>query len=200
LKRETEIRDLFIENAINIIADAGFEKATTKELTHCSGNLPGLKMNEAYIYRIFGSKEKLYEAVFEELDNELYIAFMKALEAVIGFNYNIKDKLNNLFLMCWDFILQNEVRLRCYVRFYYSAYFKGSVAEAHNKLLMGVVNQISPIFKREADVLSILRSVFTTLLDFGIRVYNGELEDNEDSRKHIFNVLYCAMMTYFNGK
>jgi hypothetical protein len=29
---------------------------------------------------------------------------------------------------------------------------------------------------------------------------NGELEDNEDSRKHIFNVLYCAMMTYFNGK
>jgi AcrR family transcriptional regulator len=200
LKRETEIRDLFIENAINIIADAGFEKATTKELTHCSGNLPGLKMNEAYIYRIFGSKEKLYEATFEKLDNELYIAFMKALEAVIGFNCNIKDKLNNLFLMCWGFILQNEVRLRCYVRFYYSAYFKGSVAEAHNKLLMGVVNQISPIFKREADVLSILRSVFTTLLDFGIRVYNGELEDNEDSRKHIFNVLYCTMMTYFNGK
>jgi AcrR family transcriptional regulator len=200
LKRETEIRDLFIENAINIIADAGFEKATTKELTHCSGNLPGLKMNEAYIYRIFGSKEKLYEAVFEELDNELYIAFMKGVEAVSGFNCNIKDKLNNLFLMCWDFILRNEVRLRCYVRFYYSAYFKGSVVEAHNKLLMGVVNQISPIFKREADVLSILRSVFTALLDFGIRVYNGELEDNEDSRKHIFNVLYCAMMTYFNGK
>lgn len=200
MRRETEIRDLFIENTIRIIAEVGFENATTKALTHYGGNLPGLKMNEAYIYRVFGSKDKLYEATFEKLDNELYIAFMKALEVVNGFNCNIKDKLNNLFLMCWDFILQNEVRLRCYVRFYYSAYFKGSVAEAHNKLLMGVVNQISPIFKREADVLSILRSVFTALLDFGICVYNGELDDNEDNRKHIFNVLYCAMMTYFNGK
>ena len=200
MRRETEIRDLFIENTIRIIAEVGFENATTKALTHYGGDLPGLKMNEAYIYRFFGSKDKLYEATFEKLDNELYIAFMKALEAVNGFNCNIKDKLNNLFLMCWDFILRNEVRLRCYVRFYYSAYFKGSVAEAHNKLIMGVVNQISPIFKREADVLSILRSVFTALLDFGIRVYNGELDDNEDTRKHIFNVLYCAMMTYFNGK
>lgn len=197
MRRETEIRDLFIENTIRIIAEVGFENATTKALTHYGGNLPGLKMNEAYIYRVFGSKDKLYEATFEKLDNELYIAFMKAVEAVIGFNCNIKDKLNNLFLMCWDFILRNEVRLRCYVRFYYSAYFKGSVAEAHNKLLMGVVNQISPIFKREADVLSILRSVFTALLDFGIRVYNGELENNDDTREHVFNVLYNMMSDYF---
>ena len=199
MKRETEIRNLFIENAISVIAEAGFETATTKELTHCNGNLPGLKMNEAYIYRIFGSKEKLYEAVFEELDNELYIAFMKGVEAVSGFKCNIKDRLNNLFSMCWKFILRNEARFRCYVRFYYSAYFKGSVAEAHTKLLMGVVNQISPIFKSEADVLSILRSVFSALLDFGICVYNGELEDNEDSRKHIFNVLYNMMSDYFKG-
>lgn len=197
MRRETEIRDLFIENTIRIIAEVGFENATTKALTHYGGDLPGLKMNEAYIYRVFGSKDKLYEATFEKLDNELYIAFMKALEAVIGFNCNIKDKLNNLFLMCWDFILRNEVRLRCYVRFYYSAYFKGSVAEAHNKLIMGVVNQISPIFKREADVLSILRSVFTALLDFGIRVYNGELENNDDTREHVFNVLYNMMSDYF---
>lgn len=197
MRRETEIRDLFIENTIRIIAEVGFENATTKALTHYGGDLPGLKMNEAYIYRVFGSKDKLYEATFEKLDNELYIAFMKALEAVNGFNCNIKDKLNNLFLMCWDFILRNEVRLRCYVRFYYSAYFKGSVAEAHNKLIMGVVNQISPIFKREADVLSILRSVFTALIDFGIRVYNGELENNDDTREHVFNVLYNMMSDYF---
>lgn len=197
MRRETEIRDLFIENTIRIIAEVGFENATTKALTHYGGNLPGLKMNEAYIYRVFGSKDKLYEATFEKLDNELYIAFMKALEAVNGFNCNIKDKLNNLFLMCWDFILRNEVRLRCYARFYYSAYFKGSVAEAHNKLIMGVVNQISPIFVGEADVLSILRSVFTALIDFGIRVYNGELENNDDTREHVFNVLYNMMSDYF---
>lgn len=36
-----------------------------------------------------------------------------------------------------------------------------------------------------------------TLFDFAIRVYNGELEDNEINRPHIFNVLYSVMAIYF---
>ena len=60
-----------------------------------------------------------------------------------------------------------------------------------------MVDAVAPLFKEEADVASILHSVFTAMFDFAIRVYNGELEDNEINRPHIFNVLYCMMMTYF---
>ena len=60
-----------------------------------------------------------------------------------------------------------------------------------------MADALAPMFKEEADVFSILHSVFTALFDFAIRVYNGELEDNEINRPHIFNVLYCMMMTYF---
>lgn len=56
---------------------------------------------------------------------------------------------------------------------------------------------MSSVFKEDADVASILHSVFTAMFDFAIRVYNGELEDNQTNRPHIFNVLYCMMMTYF---
>ena len=42
-----------------------------------------------------------------------------------------------------------------------------------------------------------MHSVFTALLDFSIRVYNGDLEDNEDNLSNICNVLYCMMSTYF---
>ena len=199
MKRESEIRDLYIENAINIIANGGFEKATTKELTYYGGDLSGLKMNVVYIYRIFGSKEKLYETVFSCLDNELYVAFMQGVERVRGFNNELKERMYNFFLSAWSFILKNEARCRCYVRYYYSQYFNGEVRQEHNRLFMGVINQLRGLFKDEADVVSILHSVFTTLLDFGIRVYNGELEDNETNRPHIFNVLYCSMMTYFKG-
>jgi hypothetical protein len=44
-----------------------------------------------------------------------------------------------------------------------------------------------------------MHSVLTTLLDFAIRVYNGDLEDNEINRPHIFNVMYCTMSAYFNS-
>ena len=197
MKREAEVKELLISNAIHLIAKGGFEKATTKEMTHYGGNLPDFKMNEVYIYRIFGSKEQLYEAAFLTLDGELFRAFHNGIAAVDGLEGDIKQKLHAFFLRSWNFILGNEERCRCYVRFYYSIYFKGSSLDAHQKMFKDMISGLTPLFKTEADVTSIMHSVFTALFDFAIRVYNGELEDNEINRAHIFNVLYCMMMTYF---
>ena len=199
MRYEAEIKELLIENAIHLIAEGGFEKATTKELTHSGGNLPDFKMNEVYIYRFFKSKENLYKAAFLRLDSELFYAFKHGVEIVGGFNDCRKEKLERFFSLAWQFILGNEERCRCYVRYYYSIYFRGASLEAHRKLFAEMVDVMTPIFKEKADVSSILHSVFTALFDFAIRVYNGELEDNEENRPHIFNVLYCMMITYFNN-
>lgn len=197
MKHEAKIKELLVKNAIHLIAEGGFEKATTKELTHSGGALPDFKMNEVYIYRFFGSKDDLYEAAFVSLDTELYVAFRDGVKAIGGFDDNTKEKLYDFFSRAWRFILGNEERCRCYVRYYYSIYFKDSSIKAHKKLFEGIVTEMTPLFKEEADVSSILHSVFTALLDFAIRVYNKDLEDNEINRPHIFNVLYCMMMTYF---
>jgi AcrR family transcriptional regulator len=199
MKREAEIKELLISNAIHLIAEGGFEKATTKELTHCSGDLSDFKMNEVYIYRLFGSKEHLYEAAFLRLDSELSYSFRNGVRAVGGFDYDTKEKLYKFFLKAWRFILGNEERCRCYVRYYYSIYFKGNSLVAHKKLLGEVITEMNSIFKDEADVVAILHSVFVAFLNFAIRVYNGEIEDNEINRYHVFNVLYCMMMTYFKN-
>ena len=199
MRYESEIKELLIENAIHLIAEGGFEKATTKELTHCGGQLPNFKMNEVYIYRFFGSKEKLYETAFVRLDTELFHAFKHGVEIIGGFDDSRKEKLERFFSMAWQFILGNEERCLCYVRYYYSIYFKGASLEAHRKLFAGMVDEMTPIFKDEADVSSILHSVFTALFDFAIRVYNGDLEDNDENRPHIFNVLYCMMISYFKS-
>lgn len=197
MKCESEIRELLISNAIHLIAEGGFEKATTKELTFCSGHLPGIKMNEAYVYRIFGNKERLYEAAFLRLDSELFQSFQKALKAMKAHEGSLKEKLYELFIITWEFILGNEERFRCYVRYYYSVYFRGSSLESHNKLFKEIVDEASVFFKEEADVGSILHGVFFALFDFAIRVYNGDLEDSEINRPHVFNVLCCMMMSYF---
>ena len=196
MRYEAEIKELLIENAIHLIAEGGFEKATTKELTYCGGHLPDFKMNEVYIYRFFGSKEKLYETAFVRLDSELIQAFKNGTEIVGGFGGDIKRKLNEFFILAWRFILGNEERCRCYVRYYYSIYFKGDSRMSHKKLFEGIITEVTPIFKEEADVEAILHSVFTAMFDFAIRVYNGEFEDSDINRPHIFNVLYCMMATY----
>lgn len=197
MKDLSEVKELYITNTIHTIAEGGFEKATTKELTHCGGTIPGFKMNEVYLYRIFGSKEALYEAAFTRLDRELFSALVDAHRLVGGFDVDRKQRLYDFFLLAWRFVLHNEHRCRCYVRYYYSIYFKGTSRDAHNELFTKIVSSISPIFKEEADVLAILHSVFTSLLDFAIRVYNGDLIDDDLNRPHVFNVLYCMMSTYF---
>ncbi len=199
MKREAEIKELLISNAIHLIAEGGFEKATTKELTHCGGTIPGFKMNEVYIYRIFGSKENLYAAAFQRINDELYYAFLSGVEAVGSFEGALREKFYEFFLMAWNFILGNEERCRCYVRYYYSIYLKDASLEAYNVHFDRIVDKFRHLFRNEADVNAIMHSVFTALFDFAIRVYNGELEDSEINRPHIFNVLYCMMATYFNA-
>lgn len=154
-------------------------------------------MNEVYIYRFFGSKESLYEAAFLRLDTELVSAFQQSIEAIGGFAGERTDKLLGFFALAWKFVLGDEERCRCYVRYYYSAYFKKRSREAHKKLFEGIVAAMAPIFKEEADVEAILHSVFAALFNFAILVYDGELEDSDTNRIHIFNVLYCMMVTYF---
>ena len=64
MKREAEVKELLISNAIHLIAEGGFEKATTKELTLCGGHLNGFKMNEVYIYRFLGAKRTFMKRLF----------------------------------------------------------------------------------------------------------------------------------------
>ncbi len=199
MKCEADIKSLLIGNAIHLIAEGGFEKATTKELTYYNGNLPNIKMNEVYIYRLFGGKEGVYEAAFVYLDKELYNAFQDGMKKIESFEGNTKKKLYEFFLLAWQFVLKNEERCRCYVRYYYSIYFKGESLKKHNRHFETIINSFNPLFIEEADVKSIMHSVFTALLDFAIRVYNGELENNESNVPHIFNVLYCMMMTYLKS-
>ena len=200
MKYEAEIKQLLIDNAIHLIAEGGFEKATTKELTYRNGHPEDFKMNEVYIYRFFGSKEKIYEAAFLELDAELFLAFRNGVEAVGGFEGDLREKLYAFFLKAWQFVLKNEDRCRCYVRYYYSIYFRGSSITLHRVHFSGMVNMMKPLFKEEADVEAVLHSVFTALLDFGIRVYNGDLQDSEINRPHIFNMLYSMMQSYFKDE
>ena len=67
MKNESIIRTALIENTTRLIGEGGFEKSTTNAIVHNGTSDIGIKLNEVYIYRIFGSKERLYAEVFSEL-------------------------------------------------------------------------------------------------------------------------------------
>ncbi len=197
MKSELYVRETLISNTIQLIAEGGFAAATTKAITHSGNTSPDIKMNEAYIYRLFGNKEQLYDVAFERLDLE-FIRVLRSCNADYGtLHTDTSVKFYKAFLRIWQFLLHNETRCRCYVRYYYSVYFKGKPYERHQERFKEIVSAFAPLFKEEADVKAILHSVLISLLDFAIRVYNGDMKNLELDTPHVFNVLYYMMLPYF---
>jgi hypothetical protein len=55
---------------------------------------------------------------------------------------------------------------------------------------------MTPLFRENADVTSLLHHVLSSLFDFAIRVYHGDIKDSEANATHIFRVLYCVLRPY----
>ncbi len=197
MKYEPEIRLALVDNTIKTIAEGGFEKATTRAITQndCNRHAP-FSLNEAYIYRLFGSKEGLYAEAFSSLDRELISMLCRRLDTLDFAPGNVREDWHKLFSAAWRFLLHNEDKCRCYTRYYYSTYFKEMSKKKHREVFGTVVDKLSPLFKPEADAVSVLHSVLTTILNFAIRVYNGDLVDTEANAEHIFAILYRTVAPY----
>jgi hypothetical protein len=80
-------------------------------------------------------------------------------QSIGAFDQDTKEKFRKLFAKTWKFILNDEARCRCYIRYYYSVYFKGSSLEAHKRLFEDVIKGLTPIFKENPT-----DSILTTAL------------------------------------
>ena len=198
MKHEAEIRADLVKNTIRMIGEGGFEKATTRAVVRVHDQEPRpYKLNEAHIYRVFGSQEKLYEAAFTTLEEELFAVVRESFAELIAHeNADGKTRLRILFRRIWELLLRDENRCRCYVRYYYSVYFAGDSLRAHRKLLAGCRDLFAVMFKEESDVVSLMHTTFMTLIDFAVRVYNRDLLDNEENIYHIYLLVYTSLTPY----
>ncbi len=198
MKNGDVIREALLSNTIRLIGESGFEKATTKAIVSLGIDDPDIRLNEVYIYRLFGSKELLYAEAFFVLDAELFATIRNSVKNFFENPLPFRDRLHQFFNRIWRFLLGNEFRCRCYVRYYYSSYFREQSLRNHRRLLYDHEDFFSPIFKEESDVISLIHTTFMSMMDFAIRVYNGDLEDTEENAYHIFNLLYNSLTSYFD--
>ena len=190
MKRE-EVRNRLIAGTIQVIANEGLDKATTKQI--------GLQtnINEAYIYRCFKDKDDLFAGCFDMLDRELFAAVMQNISIIYMNNIEIALRWKTFFTRIWEFMLGNRDKCLAFIRFYYSPYFVKYYATRHKKLFEPVVENMRQAFKAEADVWMIINHIFNVIIDFSVKVHNGLMPDEDDYAEHIFRVICAAVKQYF---
>lgn len=186
-----ETRQRLIDGTIHVIAQEGLDKASTKQIGLATAT------NEAYIYRCFRDKEDMFARAFDCLDEEFlqktleHASLMKATDAPFEL------RCRRYFFAVWAFLLGNRDKCLAYVQYFYSPYFIKHSAADHKRRFAPVEDMFRPAFREEANVWMILNHILNVMLDFAVKVHNGQMPEYDDYAEHVFRVLYASVRQYF---
>lgn len=189
--KHNEIRQRLIDGTIHVIAKEGLDKASTKQIGLVTST------NEAYIYRCFEDKEDMFAKAFDSLDEELFTKTMQHVGIMYLSEVEFELRCRGYFFAVWEFLLRNRDKCLTYVRYFYSPYFTRYSAENHKKRFMPLLTKFSDAFKDEADVWMILNHILNVMLDFAVKVHNGQMSSEDDYAEHVFRVIYVSVKQYF---
>ncbi len=192
MKREETRRGL-IEGAIKVIAKDGLDKASTKQIGMATNT------NEVYIYRCFKDKDDMLAKVFDYLDEELLYTTSKYMEVMYMNSLDFELRCRFYFSAVWEFLIGNSDKCLTYVRYFYSPYFTKYSAEIHKERFAPLVDKFEGAFKDEADVWMILNHILNVMLDFAVKVHNGQMSGSDEYSEHVFRVIYRSVEQYFRN-
>lgn len=192
--KQEELRHGLIDGAIHVIAKDGLDRASTKQIGLATG------INEAYIYRYFNDKEDLFAKAFASLDNELVAKAMQHVSVMYMSEIEYKTRCRIFFISVWRFLIGNRKKCLTFVRYYYSPYFLKYSAQEHKQRFMPLVEIFKDAFIEEADVWMILNHILNVMLDFAVKVHNGQMSEEDDYVEHVFRVIYASVQQYFKEK
>ena len=189
--KQNDLRQALIDGTIHVVAQNGFDKATTKAISAATG------INEVYIYRFFENKEELFEKAFEYLDKQLVDKALLHIDVMYMQEMDYETRCRIYFLAIWRFLVGNKDEILMYVRYYYSPYFRKYSATEHKLRYAPVINKFNDAFKDEADVWMILNHILNVMLDFAVMVHNDEMPKEDNYTEHVFRVIYQSVKQYF---
>ena len=108
-----DMRQTLIARTIQVIANEGLDKTTTKAITAGTG------INEAYIYRYFSDKEDLLAKAFDKLDEELVDKAMQHVSIMYMDTMEYEMRCRFYFGAMWKFLLGNREKCLAFVRYYF---------------------------------------------------------------------------------
>ena len=183
-----EMRQVFIDSAVRVVARDGMEKTTTKAIASEA------KLNEAYIYKCFSGKDDLLSAALHMEDVNFANLLQETLPVMHMPGLSWKERAYILWKRSWDFILNEPADCIFYIRYYYSASCRAHAYETHLACFRPLIEKASKSFKPGTNMDMLIHQIFSTMLFFASRVLGGELENSEETTAWAFEQIYSFVV------
>ena len=184
------IRTALIDSVVHVVAEKGIDKATTKALAEYA------KLNEVYIYRVCGSKEKLLRNTFDVLDIQFRNCILEKSVILNELHLSVNDRARKYFDEVWDFILNDPRKCSFFIRYYYSRYFNDYPFEFRKNIYKDVIERFSLIFKDEIDVWMLINHIFDVLFSSAVKILRSEVPNNKLFADSVYNMLSMSVKPY----
>ena len=181
MTNEHLVRRALMDNAIRLVADGGFENATTNTITYSGGDVENIKMNVVYIYRLYGSKDRLFDSIFEMIEEQ----FVGAVSA--------ESDLRDFMTVVLDFWTQNPLWCKYYTRYYYSHRLTGEALSKHNA-------NMEKLTAKFTVKKSVTEMILTTLLDAAYKAVTAKTEGGFDSLCDVVKEHFNAQCKMHNAE
>ena len=181
---QQEMKQLFMESAVHVVARDGLEKATTKAIAAQAG------LNEAYIYKCFRGKDQLLSAAFHQEDENFAAQLRQNLPLLHLPGIPPKERLFLYWQQIWQFILEKPDDCIFYIRYYYSADCRVHAYEEHLRQFHELIQRARYVFKPQVNVDILVHQIFDTMLAFAARVMNAEMDNSPETTRWAFEQIY----------
>ena len=181
--KHPDIRNTLISQTISVIADQGFDGATTRAITGTTG------INDAYIYRCFKGKEDLMAEAFATVDEEIC--------HVLDSRADLKtEDLQAAFADLWSYFRDNREKTLMYSRYWYSPYYQWNSAERHRETYAPLMEKIQALLTDGANADLLMQVVLCWMITLALCVFNGDVPDNVKTEGEIVRLAYHALRPY----
>ncbi len=189
--KEDEIRAMLMDSASYVIATEGYYKATTKRIARQA------KLNEAYIYRYYESKEDLIRTAFALNDRNLAELIMDLVPKLEEDGRPWEDRCRALFICAWELMVSVDYDARFYVRYYYSEQYRIYAKAGHDKCYAPVAARLGQFFRPGVDASAVLKFVFEATIAMVFRTVSGDTDYTDEKLEQHFRLVYQAVRPYF---
>ena len=185
---QQNIKQAFIDSAVRVVARDGMEKATTKAIA------AEAKLNEAYIYKCFPSKDELLSEAFQMEDVNFANLLQKTLPIMHMPGLSWKERAYILWKKSWELVLSKPADCIFYIRYYYSASCRAHAYDVHLACYKPLIERAGKAFRPGTNMDMLIHQIFSTMLFFASRVLNGELENSEATTQWAFEQIYSFVV------